>query len=87
LSRAQADRVVVLALDGRSGAGKSMLASAVAGSVAAAVIHGDDFYRDMDDTDRRKLSTIQSVDRYIDWQRLRNEALPKQGVKVTVAVP
>ncbi|MCU1466065.1 MAG: family ATPase [Actinomycetia bacterium] len=39
------------------------------------MIHGDDFYRDMDDTDRRKLSAIQGVDRYFDWQRLRNEAL------------
>ncbi len=65
----------VIALDGRSGAGKSTLADAVASSVTAAVVHGDDFYRDMDDADRRELSAIQGVDRYFDWQRLRREAL------------
>jgi uridine kinase len=75
LSRGQEDRVFVIALDGRSGAGKSMLADAVARSVRAAVVHGDDFYRDMDEADRRELSAIQGVDRYFNWQRLRREAL------------
>jgi uridine kinase len=75
LSRGQEHRVFVVAFDGRSGAGKSMLADAVASLVTAAVVRGDDFYRDMDDDDRRALSAIQAVDRYFDWQRLRSEAL------------
>jgi uridine kinase len=75
LTHGQQGRVLVVAFDGRSGAGKSMLATAVASKVRAAVVHGDDFYRDMDDADRRELSAIQGVDCYFDWQRLRREAL------------
>jgi uridine kinase len=52
-----------------------MLASTVASRVKAAVVHGDDFYRDVVDADRRALSAIEGVDRYFDWQRLRREAL------------
>jgi uridine kinase len=69
------DPVIVVALDGRSGAGKSTLANAVGRDIPAAVVHVDDFYRDMLDTDRRGLSPIEGIDRYFDWQRLRAEAL------------
>ena len=69
------DSVIVVALDGRSGAGKSTLANVIARDIGAAVVHGDDFYRDMPDVERRALSAVQGVDRYFDWQRLRDEAL------------
>jgi len=69
------NRVIVVALDGPSGAGKSTLANAIAGDLSAAVVHVDDFYRDMPDADRRELSPLEGVDRYFDWQRLREEAL------------
>ena len=69
------DRVIVVALDGRSGAGKSTLADAIARDLDAAVVCVDDFYRDMPDADRRELSPREGVDRYFDWQRLRDQAL------------
>jgi uridine kinase len=67
--------VLMVALDGRSGAGKSSLAAEIADSVEGAVVRVDDFYRDMPDTDRLKLSPTQGVERYFDWERLRDEAL------------
>ena len=69
------DSVIVVAIDGRSGAGKSTLANAIARDIEAAVVHGDDFYRDMPDVERRAHSAVQGVDRYFDWQRLRDEAI------------
>ena len=63
------DRVIVVALDGRSGAGKSTLAAAIADTVDAAMVHVDDFYRDMPEADRLELSPAQGVDRYFDWER------------------
>jgi len=67
--------VIVVALDGRSGAGKSTLAAALAATVDAATVHVDDFYRDIPEADRLELSPAQGVDRYFDWERLRDEAL------------
>jgi uridine kinase len=69
------DDTIVVALDGRSGAGKSTLAARIADPLDAAVLHGDDFYRDMPDADRVALSAEQGVARYFDWERLRDEAL------------
>ena len=58
---ATASGVLMVALDGRSGAGKSTLAAAIADAVEGAVVHVDDFYRDMPDTDRLKLSPTQGT--------------------------
>jgi uridine kinase len=69
------NRSIVIALDGHSGAGKSTLAAAVAGTIDAAVVHVDDFYRDMPESERVKLSAAQGVDRYFDWERLRAQAI------------
>jgi len=68
-------RSIVVALDGHSGAGKSTLAAAVAERTDAAVVHVDDFYRDMPESDRLDLTAEQGVDRYFDWERLRAEAI------------
>ncbi|MFM6173306.1 MAG: (d)CMP kinase, partial [Sphaerospermopsis kisseleviana] len=73
--RARPELPVVVALDGRSGAGKSTLADAIAHDLGAALVHGDDFYRDMPDAERRALSAERGVDRFFDWERLRDEAL------------
>jgi uridine kinase len=43
--QAAADAPLLVALDGRSGAGKPTLARAVGALVGALVIDGDDFYR------------------------------------------
>jgi uridine kinase len=75
MRNATSSRVLMVALDGRSGAGKSTIATAVAAVLDGAVVHVDDFYRDMSDVERLKLSPRQGVDRYFDWQRLREEAL------------
>jgi uridine kinase len=66
---------VVVALDGCSAAGKSSLAEPLATILHAAVLHCDDFYRDMRETDRVALTAREGIDRYFDWERLRDEAL------------
>ena len=68
-------RSIVIALDGHSGAGKSKLAAALAETIDAAVVHVDDFYRDMPNNERLELSPAQGVDRYFDWERLRTQAI------------
>jgi uridine kinase len=75
LQRFPAHESIVVALDGHSGAGKSTLAAAVADTVDAAIVHVDDFYRDMPEAERLELAPAQGVDRYFDWERLRTKAL------------
>ena len=67
--------VAVVALDGFSAAGKSTLASVMVERLDAAVIHGDDFYRDMPEAERLELSPAAGVEAYFDWQRMRSEAI------------
>lgn len=66
---------IVVALDGRSGSGKSTMASALADALDAAVVTGDDFYADLSDDDRRSLSPGAAAESMFDWRRLRDEAL------------
>ncbi|WP_353940959.1 hypothetical protein ABII15_04505 [Streptomyces sp. HUAS MG91] len=65
----------LVALDGMGGSGKSTLAAALAELCGAAVVHGDDFYRPMDQAERAALTPAEGCDRYFDWQRLRDEVL------------
>jgi len=65
----------LVALDGMGGSGKSTLAAALTERCGAAVVHGDDFYRPMDQAERAALSPEEGCDRYFDWQRLRDEVL------------
>lgn len=51
------------------------MANALVRLVGAALVRGDDFYRVMDDDHRAKLSPIEGVDLYDDWQRLRDQVL------------
>ncbi len=70
------DRPVFVAVDGRSGAGKSHLAARLAATLSdLALVHMDDFYRELPAQRRRELSPREGVDRFFDWQRLRREAL------------
>ena len=65
-----------MALDGFSGSGKSTLARRLALDIGtASVVTGDDFYRVMDDAQRRELAPEDGMARYFDWERLRDEAL------------
>lgn len=70
-------RCAVVAIDGHSAAGKTTFAAVLAERVSASVLHGDDFYRVMDEARRAGLSPEQGVDQYYDWQRMREEALEK----------
>lgn len=77
--RAKVDRPVVIAIDGPSCAGKSILATAVALRARAAVVEGDDFYRNslpkLSLAQRDAMSDTAVVDAVIDWERLRDQAL------------
>jgi molybdenum cofactor guanylyltransferase len=70
---------VVIAIDGPSCAGKSILATALALRSGAAVVEGDDFYRHtlprLTVAQREAMSDAAVVDAVIDWERLRAEAL------------
>jgi uridine kinase/CTP:molybdopterin cytidylyltransferase MocA len=70
---------VVIAIDGPSCAGKSILATALALRSAAAVVEGDDFYRQtlprLTVPQREAMSDAAVADAVIDWERLRAEAL------------
>jgi molybdenum cofactor guanylyltransferase len=70
---------VVVAVDGPSCAGKSILATALGLRSGAAVVEGDDFYRHtlprLTVAQREAMSDAAVVDAVIDWERLRAEAL------------
>jgi molybdenum cofactor guanylyltransferase len=77
--RPRLDRPVVIAIDGPSCSGKSILATAVALRSGASVLEGDDFYRNtlpnLTLAQREAISDATVVDVVIDWERLRSEAL------------
>src|SRR6202034_611500 len=62
---------VFVALDGRSGTGKSTVANLVGARAAALVIDGDDFYRGGDDAFWDAMGPAEKVDLVIDWRRQR----------------
>jgi molybdenum cofactor guanylyltransferase len=70
---------VVVAIDGPSCAGKSILATAVALRSGVSIVEGDDFYRNtlprLSVAQREAMSDAAVVDAVIDWERLRAEAL------------
>jgi ABC-type iron transport system FetAB ATPase subunit len=72
------DRPVVIAIDGPSCSGKSILATAVALRSGASILEGDDFYRNslprLTASQREAMSDAEVVDAVIDWERLREEA-------------
>jgi uridine kinase/molybdopterin-guanine dinucleotide biosynthesis protein A len=76
---AEVDRPVVVAVDGPSCAGKSILATAVSLRSGGSVVEGDDFYRSslprLTVSQREAMSDAAVVDAVIDWQRLRDQAL------------
>lgn len=66
----------IVAIDGTGGSGKTTLAAAVAGHLDGSVIvHVDDFYRPMPDSERELLDAEQGYHHYFDWERLRDQVL------------
>jgi uridine kinase/molybdopterin-guanine dinucleotide biosynthesis protein A len=76
---AEVDRPLVVAIDGPSCAGKSILATAVSLRSGGSVVEGDDFYRSslprLTVSQREAMSDAAVVDAVIDWERLRDQAL------------
>jgi para-aminobenzoate synthetase len=66
----------LIAIDGGSGSGKSIVASAVAEKLGAALVPGDDFFAAniTDEAWAQRGVKARAAD-CIDWQRLRREAL------------
>jgi uridine kinase len=67
---------LLVAIDGAGGAGKSTLARELALlRDDVAIVHGDDFYRPLNEGTRAALTPIEAVDLLFDWERLRDEVL------------
>ncbi|MEM8864677.1 MAG: AAA family ATPase [Planctomycetota bacterium] len=78
--------VRLVGIDGPGGAGKSTLAEQLRRRLGdAVVVHMDDFYRVMDDAERRKLTPEEACDQSFDWERLRDQVLsPLQSQRAAV---
>ena len=67
---------ILVAIDGGSGSGKSMLAAAVAAELEAVIVPSDDFFAaGVTDAEWDAMSPAQRAGAAIDWRRLRAEAL------------
>jgi len=75
LELAQSKSPIIIAVDGRSGTGKSTLSSWIAGRTGATLIDQDDFYAGGDIDAWRQLTPREKVDRVIDWRRVRADVL------------
>ncbi len=64
------DAPVIIAIDGRSGSGKTELSSILAKELDAAIIPGDDFYAtDVPDAVWDACTPAERADGAIDWRR------------------
>ncbi len=70
-------RPFTVAVDGPGGSGKSTLAGELAAAFPgrAIVVHGDDFYADLDAEYRASLDAGAGYREYFDWRRLRDQVL------------
>jgi uridine kinase len=66
---------LMVALDGRSGTGKSTLATRIASRMDAVIVESDDFYVGGTDDEWASRTPKEKVDLCIDWRRLRAAAL------------
>jgi uridine kinase len=74
--RAGRPGVLVLAIDGPGGSGKTTIAAAVAAATGAALVHTDDFFRAPPaPTSFNPQRSPRDLTGYYDWRRLRAEAI------------
>ena len=73
--RAGAARPVLVTIDGRSGTGKSTLATEVARRTGGVVVVGDDFYAGGNDDAWQAVTSQAKVEAVTDWRRLRRDVL------------
>jgi uridine kinase len=65
---------LLVAIDGGGGAGKSTLAASLKSVLdGVAVVHGDDFYRPLDEAVRHRLTPEEGYASLFEWQRLEAE--------------
>jgi para-aminobenzoate synthetase len=65
----------LVALDGRSGVGKSTLARRLAAELAATLVEGDDFYAGGSEAEWDARSAAEKAALCMNWRRMRAEAL------------
>ncbi|GLV55446.1 hypothetical protein KDH_22900 [Dictyobacter sp. S3.2.2.5] len=73
--RLQRKNPLLVALDGRSGTGKSTIAGAIAERVESVIVVGDDFYAGGNDDVWEGCGASEKADRVIDWRRMRVQVL------------
>lgn len=66
---------LLVALDGRSGTGKSILAKLIAEKTHGGVVLSDDFYSGGNDDKWEGYTPQAKVDEVVDWKRMRTEVL------------
>jgi uridine kinase len=74
-ARSRGAAAFVVALDGRSGTGKSSLAASLGTELGAAVVDCDDFYTGGSDADWAARPPAERATEAIDWRRLRREVV------------
>lgn len=72
---AQTTSPVIVALDGRSGVGKSTVAAWLADQLGGVRVDQDDFYSGGELHEWERLTAREKADRVIDWRRVRGEVL------------
>lgn len=79
------DYPLIVALDGKSGVGKTEIAKEVANRLGAVNVLCDDFFTGGDNDYWAKQTTQYQIDNVIDWKRIKNEVvIPlKSGKKAT----
>ena len=74
IRRVDAPATRLVAVDGLGGAGKTVLAGALAGELGAPVVEGDDFYRPS--AERQPFASApESIGESFDWRRLEQQVL------------
>jgi uridine kinase len=87
-ARARGRGVFVVALDGRSGTGKSTVAASLGRALGAAAVDCDDFYVGGTDADWAARTPAERADEAIDWRRVRAEVVePLRAGRTATWVP
>ncbi|HEX4046086.1 MAG TPA: AAA family ATPase [Gammaproteobacteria bacterium] len=69
------DTPIIIAVDGRSGTGKSTISKLLANELSATIIISDDFYSGGTDAEWRMRTPQEKVALCIDWRRIRSVVL------------
>jgi uridine kinase len=76
VTQRRSDRVMLMAIDGHSAAGKTTLSNHIRANYSdVTVVRTDDFYRVLAQEERALLDAEGGYENYYDWQRLRDEVL------------